>query len=287
MKVAFSTVACPDWTLDRVMSFADEVEYDGVELRTFGWGSTGLACDPALTDGEKVRRLALESGTHVMCLGTSVKFDDPIRPPVLGRALRAGEPSLEAGKRFLQLADELECPCIRVFGFEGPGGESRARTHDRVVVRLRSLLDAARSRRIRVVLENGGSFGRASDLAEVIRECGSQWLGAAYNIAVGVSAGDRVEDAIDLLGDRLWTVKLKDLRGTKPVEIGQGETPLRPAVEHLERNAYEGWLVVEWMKYWVPEIAEPEGVLRRAVGTLQEWIVGSRGRAGARTAGSV
>jgi sugar phosphate isomerase/epimerase len=275
MRIAFSTVACPDWTLERVMSFADDAEYDGVELRTFGWGGTGLACDPALTDGAKVRRLAIESGTQVMCLGTSLKFDDAIRPPVLGRVLASEERSLEAGKRFLQLADDLECPSVRVFGFEAPGGEKRAVTHDRVVRRLRLLLDAARARRVRIVLENGGTFSRAEDLAEIITACAHPWLGAAYNIAVGAGAGDQPERAIDLLGDRLWTVKLKDLRGPKPVEIGQGEVPLRRVVEHLARSGYGGWIVVEWMKYWVPELAEGEGVLRRAVGTLQEWIAGA------------
>ena len=257
------------------MSFADEAEYDGVELRTFGWGSTGLTCDPALTEGAKVRRLALESGTHVMCLGTSLKFDDAIRPPVVGRVLGMEERSLDAGKRFLQLADELECPCIRVFGFEAPAGEKRTTTNERVVRRLGLLLDSARARRVRIVLENGGTFSRAEDLAEILGACAHPWLGAAYNVAVGARAGEEPERAIDLLGDRLWTVKLKDLRGPKPVEIGRGEVPLRRAVEHLASGGYGGWIVVEWMKYWVPEIAEGEGVLRRAVGTLQEWIGGA------------
>lgn len=276
MQIAFSTVACPDWTLERVMSFADEAEYDGVELRTFGWGSTGLACEPALTDAAKVRRLALESGTHLMCLGTSLKFDDAIRPPVLGRVLASETRSLEDSKRFLVLADELECPALRVFGFEAPAGEKRAATDERVVRRLKLLLDAARARRVRIVIENGGTYSRAEDLAQLIRACAHPWLGAAYNIAVGAAAGDTPEAAIDLLSDRLWTVKLKDLDGPRPVELGRGDVPLRPAVEHLARRDYRGWLVVEWMKYWVPEIAEAEGVLTRAVGTLQEWIVGAR-----------
>lgn len=287
MKTAFSTVACPDWTLERVMSFADEVEFDGVELRTFGWGSAGLACDPALTDSGKVRRLASESGTEIMCLATSVKFDDPIRPPVIGRALPSLHRSIDAGRRFLQLADEIETPCLRVFGFEAPAGEKRSKTVERVVGRLQLVLDAARSRRIRVVLENGGSFSRAEEVAEIIRRCGSPWLGAAYNVAVGAAAGDAPETAIDLLGERLWTVKLKDLRGTTPVEIGRGEMPLRRAVEHLARSRWPGWLVVEWIRFWAPEIAEPEGVLRHSMQTLQEWITGARAPAGASRAAAM
>lgn len=276
MKLAFSTVACPDWTLEGVMSFAGRTEYDGVELRTFGWGGTELACDPALTDAAKVRRLAIESGTHVMCLGTSVKFDDRIWPPVLGRALPDHDRSIQAGRKFVALADDLECPFVRVFGFEAHGGEKRAKTVERVVERLSLVLAAAAKRRVFVVLENGGSFAGARDLAEVIAACDSPWLGACYNIAVGAEAGDDVGSAIDLLGDRLWTVKLKDLRGKGPVEIGQGEAPLADGVRHLVRTGYTGWLVVEWMRFWRPELAEAGGVLTRAMATVQGWIAEAR-----------
>ena len=47
LKVAFSTVACPHWTLERAARAAAEYGYDGVELRTFDDGSGRMACDPA------------------------------------------------------------------------------------------------------------------------------------------------------------------------------------------------------------------------------------------------
>ena len=56
MKLAFSTVATAEWTLEEVAAFAEEVGYDGVELRTFGSGSSRFACDPALTSPEKIRK---------------------------------------------------------------------------------------------------------------------------------------------------------------------------------------------------------------------------------------
>ncbi len=272
MKLAFSTIACPDWTLERVMGSACRAGYDGVELRTFGWGGTALACDPALTDAAKVRLLAIESGTHIMCLGTSVKFDDRVWPPVIGRALPGHARCVQAGRRFVDLADDLECPAIRVFGFESHRGERRGKTVKRLVERLREVLDAAAKRRVTVLIENGGSFAKAEYLAEVLDACDSPHLGACYNLAVGAEAGDRVEQAIDLLGDRLSSVKLKDLRDRAPVEIGQGEMPLRQGVQHLARAGYDGWTVVEWMRFWRPELAEPEGVLTRAMQTLRGWI---------------
>jgi len=283
MKIAFSTVACPDWTLERVMSFADEVEYQGVELRTFGWGGTDLACEPALTDPKKIRRLAIESGTHVMSLGTSLRFDAPVWPPVIGRALPGHDSNLQTARRFVALANDIECPHLRVFGFDATTGEKRGRTVARVIERLQELLTAASKHRVAIVFENGGTFSKAEQVAEVLRECQSPWLGASYNIAVGARGGDQVEAALDLLGDRLISVKLKDLRGNQPVEIGHGEIPLERGVSHLARCDYTGWLVVEWMRYWRPELAEADGVLRRALATVESWMLAARDNRAPRT----
>ncbi len=72
IRIAFSTVACPDWTSAQVVEKAADMGYDGVELRTLGSGSTGLACDPALGDGAKMRRLFEDGGLTPVCLSTSV-----------------------------------------------------------------------------------------------------------------------------------------------------------------------------------------------------------------------
>lgn len=275
MKIAFNTIACPDWTLERVMGFADDVEYDGVELRTFGWSSQGLACEPALTDDAKIRRMAIDSGTHLMCLATSLKFDDAVFPPVVGQALSGKNRYLETAKRFLTLADDIECPMVRVFGFGIPASEKRSRTIERIVERLNLVLDAARARQVRLVLENGGSFCKASDLDEIVTLCDNPWLGASYNIAVGNRAGDHVEESLDRLGEKLWTVKLSDIKGTQPVRIGLGEMPIERAVRHLAQINYTGWLVVEWMKYWHPHLDDAQQVLAQSIEVLRSWTTPS------------
>lgn len=86
MKFAFSTVACPEWTLARVASFAQDAGYQGVELPAFGSGSTQFTCDPALTDAEKIRLFAL---TSKRC--PSHRSFRPVRrsisPPLIGHIL--------------------------------------------------------------------------------------------------------------------------------------------------------------------------------------------------------
>jgi sugar phosphate isomerase/epimerase len=39
---------------------------------------------------------------------------------------------------------------------------------------------------------------------------------------------------------------------------GEGQLPLAHAIEVLKRNRYDGWLMFEHEKHWLPEIEEPE-----------------------------
>ena len=56
------------------------------ELRTFGSGSTRFACDPALTDEAKIRRLAGSHGVSICCVATGLAFDQRVHPPATSDA---------------------------------------------------------------------------------------------------------------------------------------------------------------------------------------------------------
>ena len=271
-KTAFSTVACPEWTLSRVAQAAAEYGYDGVELRTFGAGSRELACDPALTAVERVRRIAADAGVEIACLGTSVAFDEPIRPPVLGRILGDTEKSVRRAKSAIELAAQIECPLVRVFGFETFGSEKRASAVARIRQRLSLVADAARNTGVRIVVENGGSFPRAAELLELIGGIGAGLIGAAYSAAVAADAGESPTEGLAALRDLAWTVKLKDrdARG-RPCPIGQGVMDCRATVDALTGSGYRGWVVVEWDRLWIPGLDAPEEVLPRAARHLYEW----------------
>jgi sugar phosphate isomerase/epimerase len=270
-RTAFSTVACPDWTLDRVAQAASEYGYDGVELRTFGSGSTRFACDPALTSPEKTRRLFKSAGVSIACLATSVSFDEPIRPPVIGR-VKDTELSIRRAKAAIELAAAIECPLVRVFGFEFSAGEKRAAAIARITQRLALVADAARNTGVRIVIENGGSLPRAADLLGLIRAMDSNLVGAAYSNAVAVDAGENPVDGLASLGDWLWSVKLRDRDSHGFLcAIGDGMLDVRTTVRALCESGYRGPVVIEWDRAWLPSLAAPDAVLPRCTRRLYEW----------------
>jgi sugar phosphate isomerase/epimerase len=271
MKPAFSTVACPDWTLARMAGRLEAWGYLGVELRTFGNGSTQFAFDPALTSPEKIRGAFAGAGVEICSLGTSIRFDAAVTPSVIGRVISDTERSVREAKGMIDLAIRLECPFVRVFGFELPEGEPRARGLARVVDRLAKAADYCRNSGVKLMLENGGSFATAVDLAEIIDRVGSAMLVASYSVPVGAMAGESVANAANVLGDRLACVKVKDLRGGKPVALGEGEMGCRASVEALAKAGFGGWVVYEFDRAWLGVEADADGVLAQSSKQLFAW----------------
>jgi len=272
MKIALSTVACSDWTLERIVTLAEEAGYEGIDHRTFGHGSTGLVYDPCLVGPSKVRRLLGAHGLESSGLATSIRYDAPVFPPVLGRVITDFEASVKQTKAMVRVAASIECPNVRVYAFELPRGESRASGLRRIMQRLDMALATARHTGVRLVLENGGSFPLASDIAEIIARVNNPLLMAGYNPAVGFAAGEDVVEAVRTLGRSLAVVKLKDLRGTEIVPIGSGEVPLERMTTALVKSGFGGWAVVEWDRMWMQDAPDPSATLQGAAATAYRWV---------------
>ena len=280
MKPAFSTVAFSDGTLESVAAFAGEIGSLGVELRTFGDGSAEFACDPFLTSPRKTTALFDEAGVEICSIATSVRFDEPIEPPFIGRVITDLERDIRSARSAVHLASSLSCPFVRVFGFEINGSESRKSGLRRIVERLRISADTCRNTGVRLVVENGGSFSTAAELAELLDETNHPLVSAAYSLPVALAAGDHLPSGINVLGDRIEIVKLKSLDGGRPAALGRGGRELdeaqRSAVKVLAQAGFQGWAVYEFDRAWLGTSGVmPGDVVKESIRTLYDWIGGS------------
>ncbi|MBX3409012.1 MAG: sugar phosphate isomerase/epimerase [Phycisphaeraceae bacterium] len=282
MKPAFSTVACPDWTLTQIAQRAEPWGYLGCELRTFGYGAREFACDPALTAPSKTRGMFARAGLSVCSLATSIRYDEPVTPPLLGHLLD-NERMVRESKACVDLAVQLEAPFVRVFGFEIVGSERRASAISRIADRLRMSLDFCRHSGVRLMIENGGSFSTATQLAEVIDKVDHPLLCAAYSLPVGAAAGERAEHAVNVLGERLVCVKVKDLQNGVPCALGEGDLNARAVVEAVAKTGFGGWIVYEFDRAWLPQgdAGDVEHALAASAGKLYDWCGLSRDGRGA------
>ena len=74
MKLAFSTIGCPDWSLDEIIAAAKDLNYDGVEIRGIG-GEIYAPAIKQLTEGrEKLMAKLASTGVKISCLTSGATF---------------------------------------------------------------------------------------------------------------------------------------------------------------------------------------------------------------------
>ncbi len=271
IRPAFSSVAFPDWTLDRVARAAAEFGFLGLELRSFGQGSSTLACDPALSSPENVRRALDDAGIDLACLATGARFDKPIFPPVMGYLLPSQHTPLEEAKHLVDVAHDVKAPYIRVYGWDVPKGQSRRATIKLISDRLGKVCDYARGRDLTVLLENGGAFSSYTDLVDILQRVGSPLLGVAYDVQAGFDADDNPADVVRALGKSIRIARIRDRRAGAPCPLGQGELPVRPFLDALADAGSDAWAVFTWDRLWLPNLEPAESVLPSAARVLFEY----------------
>ncbi len=277
LKIAFSTVACPDWTIERVAGEASRLGFGGVEFRTLGPGAAKLTCDPALSDPHKVRDVLAREGVGAVGVASSARFDEAVQPPVMGLVFGDFERPVRLAKWDVDLASAIGAPLVRVFAFEPAPGERREKARARIIERLSLVVDAARNLGVRIALENGGGFPRSEDVAAIVNEIANPLLGVCYSIAAGHAAGERPREAIERVGDNLLSIRVKDLRDGRPCPLGQGDIPVRDAVSIAAAAGWSGPVIYEWDRLWAPEIGGAWPALEHAAARLYEWAGAGRG----------
>lgn len=247
MRVAFSNLAAPGWTLERTVDAVHELGYDGLELRLLDGEPIDVIELPASTRRTVAAALA---GTELVCLDTSIELAGAFERPLPAA---------------LELAREWGTDTIRVFGGDvGDLGE--------VARRVGPLL----AEDVVVALETHDHFASAARVGELLRLVDSPSLAAIWDLHHPTRVGESPVDVVRELGPSIRLVHVKDARRRgelwELVPLGEGEVPVRESLAALRGLGYDGWLTVEWEKRWHPELAPPDEALPRERATLGELL---------------
>ena len=256
MKICFSSLACPAWTLDQVVNIAASSGYDGIELR-FLEGEDSIWKLPDFQGASlqtSIQKIS-DRGLSVACVDTSCRFHSP--DP------RERASWVKEGVRMAELASSLGSPGIRVFGDKIQPAADRASTRSWIAEGLRELAEKTTSLDVKVWLETHGDFASSGETTSILEESGRDDVGVVWDAANAfIDGGDQPLDGTHTFGNKLQHVHLKDLECTdahwEPVLSGEGQFPLREIVAELERRNYDRFVSFEWEKKWHPHLAEPE-----------------------------
>ncbi|KYP16306.1 sugar phosphate isomerase/epimerase family protein [Flavihumibacter sp. CACIAM 22H1] len=259
-KLSFSTLGCPDWDFDKITAFAAAHGYQGLEIRGIQ-REMDLPKAPIFQSAAgRAQTLARmkEKKLHFVGLGSSctLHFKEAAKR----------QQQLEDGKRFIDLAEQLNCPYIRVFPNNFPKEQSREETMELIKSGLVELAEHARGSKVEVLMETHGDLVKTADLEELMMAVKNSKIGLIWDISnMWTITGEAPSMVYLQLKKYIRHVHVKDavkengkLRYTF---LGQGEVPVFEGLDLLARDRYRGYLSFEWEKLWHPEIAEPEAAL--------------------------
>ena len=267
IKLAFSTVACPDWTIEKVAKQAAEMGYQGVELRTLGAGGGQLASDPALGDPAKTRDTLQASGIEPVCLSTSLALHH--------KDSTATKESHWQVKSSLELAAAIGCKAVRVFGYDIATGESRHSAIQRIAEHVTPLADAAGALGVQLLFENIGSIAKGKEWWWLLNVVDNPMVGLCWNVANAAAAGEPSSVSVSMLNSRIRLAKVKDTRigeGSGFVPLGEGTVGIEPFIKRLLGIGYEGYVSVEWDRLWLPALTPAEEYLPDAHQRIKGWL---------------
>jgi len=272
LPLGFSTLGCPAWTWSQILDFAAAHGYAAVELRGL-LTTMDLSQVPELAPGrlDDAKRQLAGHGLSVSDLGASAQMHE------LDPAKRAAQ--LAEARRFIDLAQALGAPYVRVFGNNYVKDVPRADMLAHIARGLRELGDYAQPKGVTVLIESHGDFTDSPSLLELLRQADSlavQLLWDAHHTFV--SGKEQPEDTVRQLGPYIRHTHLKDsvpaatAGGRRYVLTGTGEVPVQRQIEALVKIGYRGFYSFEWEKRWHPDIAEPEVAIAQFATVVAEYL---------------
>src|SRR5947209_855800 len=171
MKLAFTNLACPGWSIEKVAAEAGRLGYDAVELRLLD----GEVIDPVRDRDRVVEAVATirARGIEICAFDTSCSFNHT--------DLAERTRQLQDLWRWIALAEALAVPVLRVFGGAGESGPSVDEANAWVAGALTEAAPVAERAGVTIALETHDAFASARRVAEVLQQVPSPAVGALWD----------------------------------------------------------------------------------------------------------
>jgi len=256
-RLSFSTLGCPDWAFEKIVDFAVQHSYQGLEIRGL-LRQMDLPKCPEFSNAQNRKAtmtLMRDKGLQFVGLGSSATLHFA--------AGAARQKNLDDGKRFIDLAEQIDCPYVRVFPNNFSKDQSRETTLDLISQGLLELAGHAKGSKVTVLMETHGELVKSDDLLSIMNVAQHKHSGLVWDIAnMWMVTGEPPEDVYKKLKKFIRHTHIKDANMVdgKPqyTLLGKGEVPIFTGIDALIKDNYKGYYSFEWEKMWHPEIAEPE-----------------------------
>ena len=265
--VTFSTLACPQWEIETVITKAAEYGYDGLEWRG---GSQGHV-QPDMPAAKKalLQQRCSDAGLISLAVTAYTSF---VSDSAEERGANVGEL-----QRYADLAADLGASYVRAFLGKLPKGTHLdSSIYEKISDCLHVASEYADSVGVQIAIEPHDDFVRSATVVPILDQVRHPALRVIWDLGNTFAAGEDPAEGFVFLKDRLGYVQVKDGRkdglNWQLCSLGQGNVPLDQAFELLIAHSYQGALSVEWEYAWHPELDPPEIALPAALRTVRELL---------------
>ena len=260
LPLAFSTLGCPDWDFKKITDFAVKNGYTGIELRGLKREMDLTKC-PEFNSSQNIEatlRIMKEKGLRFVDLGSSATLHF--------KESAEREKNLADGKAFIDLAQQLNCPNIRVFPNLLPKDQDKDETLEFITKGLLELGGYAKGSGVKVLMETHGDLVWTHDINKIMKDTGLPNVGLVWDITnMWTITKEPPAEVYRILKKYIYHTHIKDAKlvdGTPQyTRLGQGEVPIFEAIDALSKGGYKGYYSFEWEKLWHPELEDPETAL--------------------------
>jgi sugar phosphate isomerase/epimerase len=258
--LSFSTLGCPDWAFRNIVDFASTNGYSGIELRGLMRELDLPKCNE-FNSAENIRstkKLMDDNQLKFVNLGSSVQLHQP------DGAER--KKHIDDGKRFIDLANQLVCPYIRVFPNNFPKDQDKNVTMNLIAKGLLELGDYAKGSNVKVLMESHGEVVYTADIEKIMKAAEHPQVGLIWD---ALNMWTTTKESPTMVYEKLKKyIHHTHIKNAKLVDgkinyvlMDQGEVPIFEAIDALVNGGYKGYYSFEWEKLWHPEIEAPEVAL--------------------------
>lgn len=267
MKIAFSTLGCPDFDWPDIYSMAKDLGFDGIEIRGLGKDIFAVQAQPFTESQlpETVKKLA-KLRLEIPCLssGCCLKF-----------AERAEQNHLEI-VQYIELASRLGTPFIRILADLEP--YPMGEVDDEVVfAALQRLIPIAEEKGVTLLIETNGVYCDTARLRTLLDRLASDTVAALWDTHHpyrfgGESPGKTVHN----LGAYIKYAHIKDsIMDNGAVHyrmMGEGDMPIDEMMRALRSINYEGFVSLEWVKRWAPDLSDAGIVFPQFANYMERYL---------------
>ncbi len=264
MKISFSTLGCPNYDWKDICSMTKDLGFNGIEVREISseYSRSPFAEGKLAETAETLKKMRIE----VPCLSTGccLKYTE-----------KHNENIAEITK-YIDVAKAIGASYIRILADENPGPDGEV-DDDVIIAEIKEIAKTAEEKGVVLLVETNGVYCDTLRLKNLLDRIQSDYVAALWDVHHPYRyKNERPEETLQNLGAYIKHVHVKDSvieNGKVSYKMmGDGDMPFENIMLALRSINYEGYISLEWVKKWAPELTDAGIVFPQFVEFMSKYL---------------